>query len=472
MANKNVLLKNAAGDTLYPQIADNSITTKKLTDGSVTKEKLADDINLASVVNTTWYELKQLRDNKKLVPGMQYRITDYKCTTTQEDTQSAGHQFDIVVTADSEDTLNEVARAIKHYGDIYFANCNLAAWKIWYCLDNDTNRFAWADNTASIAKVTSGSNTYYLYEIADPANFQNGSSGHISYTFFKNYDLNDNTLYALVNSKGSQSFSKVDIDSQGYITIKNNLGNYSSGTKEELLAAYPNAVVCEVGHGVIYRMIDEYNNDCPYDFKNIMFNTKKTTDGTKIDTRYYYTFSDAGNPFTVKDTSISGINKNNIIYGIRSKLPFCIIEESNNYISTNSSYIHIIDTGSYTILGNNKYLLISGGYRGTILNINGKSNKWENIQVAPYTIASQTPDGTVQYMDISRDYVTSTDLKNYEKISDLTTKLADYALASSVDALQKKVNNLSIPKLVSTTDSDYAALNTKDSNTLYCIPEE
>ena len=122
----------------------------------------------------TYAELVALRDSSSLVAGMQYRITDYACTTIQENTQSAGHPFDIIVTADSENTLNEEARAIQHQGDTYFADCDLNAWKIWYCLDNDNTRFAWADS---------------------------------------------------VNGKG-----------------------------------------------VIYRMIDEWNNDVPYDFKNIMFN--------------------------------------------------------------------------------------------------------------------------------------------------------------------------------------------------------
>lgn len=105
---------------------------------------------------------------------MQYRITDYACTTTQANTQSVGHPFDVIITADSENTLNEEARAVQHEGDTYFADCDLNAWKIWYCLDNDNTRFAWADS---------------------------------------------------VNGKG-----------------------------------------------VIYRMIDEWNNDVPYDFKNIMYN--------------------------------------------------------------------------------------------------------------------------------------------------------------------------------------------------------
>lgn len=121
----------------------------------------------------TWSDLKEARDNSKLIPGRQYRITDYQCTTAQIGTTSAEHQFDIIVTADSKDTLSEEARAALHSGDTYFKDNNLNAWKIWYCLDNDITRFGWADTTN--------------------------------------------------------------------------------------------------GKGVIYRMIDEFNNDCPYDFKNIRY---------------------------------------------------------------------------------------------------------------------------------------------------------------------------------------------------------
>ena len=125
------------------------------------------------IVATSWTDLKALRDAGLLTPGQQYRITDYVTTTAQANTQSAGHQFDIIVTADDVDKLNENARACLHEGDTYFANSKLEAWKLKYCLDNDTNRFAWADS---------------------------------------------------VNGKG-----------------------------------------------VIYRMIDEFNNDVPYDFKNIQY---------------------------------------------------------------------------------------------------------------------------------------------------------------------------------------------------------
>ena len=140
---------------------------------------MEDGIEAASkaggITEVSWGELRTLRDNNQLKAGASYRITDFVTTSAQENTRSAGHQFDIIVTADNENTLNEVARACLHEGDTYFseAGANLAAWKIWYSLENDTERFAWADT-------------------------QNGK-------------------------------------------------------------------------GVIYRMIDEWSNDLPYDFKNIQF---------------------------------------------------------------------------------------------------------------------------------------------------------------------------------------------------------
>ena len=93
----------------------------------------------------TYSELKALRDAGKLVPGMCYRITDFVTTTKTTGTQSAGNQFDIIVQAESAYTLSENARAIRHEGDTYFLRARLEAWQLKYCLDNDTDRFAWAD---------------------------------------------------------------------------------------------------------------------------------------------------------------------------------------------------------------------------------------------------------------------------------------------------------------------------------------
>jgi len=100
---------------------------------------------LENMQRVTWSALKTLRDSGQLVPGAQYRIIDYTTTTAQESTRSAGHRFDIIVTADSESILNENARAIPNSIEGYFDDCNLSAWRLKYCLDNDTARFSWAD---------------------------------------------------------------------------------------------------------------------------------------------------------------------------------------------------------------------------------------------------------------------------------------------------------------------------------------
>ncbi len=167
-----------------------------------------------SMISITYAELKNLRDTSALIPGMQYRITDYECTTTQTDTSVAGNVFDIIVTADSSTELNENARAAHHTGDTYFQICDLDAWELKYCLDNDTDRFAWADATN--------------------------------------------------------------------------------------------------GKGIVYYMKDEWSNECPYDFKNILF----TDNGDN-----YYTFD-------VLDDSV------HCDFSVAQALTFCcygnIIEENNN----------------------------------------------------------------------------------------------------------------------------------------------
>lgn len=204
-------------------------------DDAANKQYVDGTVSLANnAVQIKYTDLKSLRDAGKLVPGTQYRITDYTCTTTQANTKSAGHQFDIIVTADDEGTLNEVARAVKHEGDTYFANNDLNAWKIWYCLDNDTERFAWADETETDGK--------------------------------------------------------------------------------------PN------GRGVIYRMIDEFNNDVPYDFKNIQFyrqwdSSKSLWCTISSDTTGVpcYTFSSSGYGSTTSFTDQSLASSNNVYSNVIGK---------------------------------------------------------------------------------------------------------------------------------------------------------
>ena len=58
------------------------------------------DFTPISIVNLTYSELKNLRDNSKLKPSQYYRITDFVTTVANDgEARSAGHQFDIIVMA-------------------------------------------------------------------------------------------------------------------------------------------------------------------------------------------------------------------------------------------------------------------------------------------------------------------------------------------------------------------------------------
>jgi hypothetical protein len=71
----------------------------------------------ANMTSITYFELKSLRDNFELIPGMFYRIIDYVCTTSQENTRAMDNKFDIIVQALSANTLSETALADYHYED-------------------------------------------------------------------------------------------------------------------------------------------------------------------------------------------------------------------------------------------------------------------------------------------------------------------------------------------------------------------
>lgn len=107
------------------------------------------ELSKIKTINTSYSELKNLRDNKKLMPGWKYRINDYKTTTTQNNTIAAEHKFDIIVEAISNDSLSENAKAdyhIKDDTDYFYKNkANLSAWELKYTIDNDSDKFLWAD---------------------------------------------------------------------------------------------------------------------------------------------------------------------------------------------------------------------------------------------------------------------------------------------------------------------------------------
>ena len=228
--------------------------------------------NSAGYKKILYAELKELRDNGKLIPGMQYRITDYKCTTTQKNTKSAEHQFDIIITADSENVLNEEARAIQHEGDKYFVNSNLSAWKIWYCLDNDTTRFAWADTVNGKGVI------YWMkdeYDNECPYDFKNIQ--------FKRYAVTNVTSTKLTSDALNNLKSILVKDSNGglYFATKDSNGNF----------------VPSNGDGTSYE-INENDSNWYYTFQGI-----SSADGSTINKMYDLTVE----TFKLTDEFISSL---------------------------------------------------------------------------------------------------------------------------------------------------------------------
>ena len=282
------------------------------------KEALSNAIDKSNAHKITYQELKDLRDNAQLIPGSLYRITDYQCTTTQENTQSAGHQFDIVLLALSSNKLAEEGWAMMNESNVYdvtfddgvtkkcwiypnrddegydiavvgeeltkgigalyigdsfddadlilnqedksalcsqpsslltdvenisynyFQNSNLSAWKVWYCLDNDTSRFAWADDTSEQQIRDYEEDVWF---VRDPS---------------KDY------------FDGKFAWFNSDVEVLIYTDTPNpKVGGIIYDDHNQLYTGNLITAIKGFGRGVIYRLIDEWGNDCPYDFKNI-----------------------------------------------------------------------------------------------------------------------------------------------------------------------------------------------------------
>ena len=101
---------SAKQDTL---ISGNNIKT--INGQSIVGEGNIDIDTIGGIQAVTYDQLNSLIKQDMLMTGHQYRITDYVTTTMQENTMSAGHQFDIIVTALDENTLSEEVKTSEVY---------------------------------------------------------------------------------------------------------------------------------------------------------------------------------------------------------------------------------------------------------------------------------------------------------------------------------------------------------------------
>lgn len=116
---------------------------------TITAIQLKSIVEESDIESITYNNLVTKRNNHTLVPNKKYRLTDYECTTTQNESRVISHPFDIILTAYNESILLEKASTCLRDGDTYYSSHSnsLELWEVHYCIDNDTNRFEWADST-------------------------------------------------------------------------------------------------------------------------------------------------------------------------------------------------------------------------------------------------------------------------------------------------------------------------------------
>ena len=213
-------------------------------------------------VKATYEEMTEMRNQGKLIPGQYYQITDYVTTVNgplNPNARSAGHPFDILVRADSANTLNEQAWAVRHDGDTSFDGARLEAWELKYRLDN----VQWSKQTGTY--VTDEENGYTFLVIGDIT-----LSGH-TYKLLQGFGMyvDDWSDYALMETvaEGEQIICYYGLPEE-FDPEEPEVVGTASGVEE----------VTEAGTGTITWMKDEHGNEAGYDFKNIQLKRWKVTD--------------------------------------------------------------------------------------------------------------------------------------------------------------------------------------------------
>lgn len=273
-------------------------------------------------MEATYAELVQMATDGQLIKGMRYRMTDYETMTSQGGTTSAGHPFDLILTALDEYSFSERCSAVRSARDLdgYFTEHNIAAWDVWYDIANNQKRFAWA--------VTKGSSISVDLSSMDAGVITAKYVGTIEWegeTYAK-WDF----YFALLQMNASfltTSTTPAVGDTTAFLYAVQGDQAMAESLPAPIVAVQNNPAD---GKGVIFRMIDESRNDCSYDFKNIMFSRKIDNYGQiALDEngtdRYVYTFSLVNvNEGIIEVKDYSDNCSNNVIAG-SSNLPNNVI---------------------------------------------------------------------------------------------------------------------------------------------------
>lgn len=266
-----------------------------------------------AMVEITYADLVNLRDTSSLVPGQQYKIIDYVCTVSADiPCVSAEHGFDIIVTADSADTLNTNARASVKPDDTYFQYISNAIDipVIGFIMEDDEfgeykdsdvfMAYGYAETpdgymSPAIYKtditidpdVPDYEDAYFYYGTIDIdgveyQQWRKAEQEHWGYEADTDVYVERYAVTTIIVEGGVINNGDGTIDQSNCTFIEDALvssGNsikYNDLSKWELKYSLDNDTrkytwAHTNGKGVIFYMKDDFGNECGYDFKNILF---------------------------------------------------------------------------------------------------------------------------------------------------------------------------------------------------------
>lgn len=286
------------------------------------QDKLNQSIGSSSpMVSVTYAELLELCGNGKLVAGMFYRIIDYVATTRQQDTRSRGYAFDVVVLALDEKTLSEEGKAayptfnIHRYKDAYSPSWEARMIYKGEYIYHDVSYHLYESEWQDIQMLVDFNNPLgYEYSPAD-------SYPHVyAPNYIKYLADGDEWIYGgdgefigFLTPINLDYFKRASVNLNAWkvwYTISNDSAKFKWADESD-------------GKGVIYRMIDEWGNDCPYDFKSILF--KKEVDGEVV---FVPTFANESSVISYNNKIAENSRQEGDV--LRSYLPFNIMGEGCN----------------------------------------------------------------------------------------------------------------------------------------------
>lgn len=168
---------------------DISLLKKNFSAPSPTPPSPSEDL----IVYTTYEELKEMRDNGELVAGQKYRFT--YSFITEDPNLSGGHDFDIIVTALSENQVSENVLCASCADDDYWISSNTPeTWKVRYTLDYVSNNFFTfgyqnENSQGWILEMTDGHNNHAFYD------FKNLKWDMTGYDIPKEYESHSDYWY-------------------------------------------------------------------------------------------------------------------------------------------------------------------------------------------------------------------------------------------------------------------------------------